>query len=215
MFSTVVLCSDLFPFLSIQHCWVQAPVKVSRFSCLSLCSKQNMATLSNSVLSCIVGVILLPIYSELLPAQNDSIRVASSEGFKVNVGWGQSGHSETVWHNKWKCPISASRHEFYSCHWCHQIKSAHKSQSYQSLPCFLAYNSGITEPSTGSSCTCSTVLRHLATVKMSPESVKMFFRMLLMNFAFVIAAIGRKNDEKRLTPFYLWKFIKLVIKMIK
>lgn len=153
MFSTVLLCSDLFPFPRERYCWVWARVAASTSSCLSLCSEQGMAMLNNSALFHKLGVILLPIYLELLPVQDDSFPGAPSEVLKVDVGRGQTGHFETAWHNKWKCPISASRHEVHSCHWCHQIKSAHKSQSYQSLPCFLAYNSGITEPSTGASCT--------------------------------------------------------------
>lgn len=152
MFSTVLLCSDLFPFPTLQYHWVRASVEASTSLFLSLCSEQCMAMLSNSALSHKRGVILLPIYLE--PVQDDSIPGVPSEVLKDDVGRGQAGHFETAWHNKWKCPISASRHEVHSCHWCHQIKSAHKSQSYQSLPCFFAYNSGITEPSTGASYTC-------------------------------------------------------------
>lgn len=108
-----------------------------------------MAKLGNSAFSHKLGVVLLLIYLEALPVQDSSTPAAPSGIFKVDVSPGQTGHSETLGHNKWKCPISASRHEVYSCHWCHQIKFTLRSQSYQSLPCFLAYNSGTTEPSTG------------------------------------------------------------------
>lgn len=114
--------------------------------------RAGMAMLSSSALSHKLCVILLSIYLEPFWFGADgSVPVAPSEVLKVVVSRGHAGHFETAWHNKWKCPISASRHEVYSCYWCHQIKSACKSQSYQSLPCFLAYNSGIAEPSTGAS----------------------------------------------------------------
>lgn len=52
--------------------------------------------LSNSALSHKPGVILLPIYLEPLPVQDDSIPGAPSEVLKVDVGRGQTGHFETA-----------------------------------------------------------------------------------------------------------------------
>lgn len=85
MFSTVLLRSDLFPFPRVRYCWARASVGVSTSSCLSFCSEQGTAMLSNSALSH-KHVVLLPIYLEPLPLQDDSIPVAPSEVLKDNVG---------------------------------------------------------------------------------------------------------------------------------
>lgn len=113
---------------------LRASVASSTPSRSSLFQQQRTAMLGDPALSPKLSVPLLLIHPEPLPTRDSSAPVAPSEFLKVAVSRGQSGHFETVWHNKWKCPISASRHEVYSCHWCHQIKFTRESQSCQSLP---------------------------------------------------------------------------------
>lgn len=214
MFSTVLLCSDLCPFPRVWYHWAWASVATSTSSCLSLCSERSMAMLSNSALSHKLGVFLLPIYLKPLPVQNNKIPVAPSEVLKVNMGREQAGHFQTAWHNKWKCPVSASRHEVYFCHWCHQIKSTHKSQSDQSLVSLLIIQE-LQSHLLALLAFIGTILRHLATMLTSPETVRrMLIQIKLVNFVFVIAALRRKMKEVS-NDIHLWKFIKIMSKLIK
>lgn len=178
-----------------------------------------MAILCNSALSHKLSVILLPIYLEPLPVQGDSIPVAPLEVIKVNVGRGQTGHFKTAWHNKWKCPISASRHEVYSCHWCHQIKSAHKSQSYQSLPWYYR-NSGIQELQSHLLVLLvpiGMILRHLFGNNIN--ELWIYKKDINPNwtgeFCLCDCNFREKNEEKWVTSFHLWKFISIISKLIK
>lgn len=211
MFSTVLLCSDLCPFPKVWYNQAWASVAASTPSSLSLCSEQNMSTLSNSALYHKLGVLLLPIYLKPLSVENNKILVAPSEVLKVNMGRGQAGHFQTAWHNKWKCPISASRHEVYFCHWCHQIKSAHKSQSDQSLVSLLIIQE-LQSHLLVLLVLIGTILRHLATILTSPETVRrMFIQIKLVNFAFVIATLRRKMKQVG-NHIHLWKIMSKLIK---